>query len=60
MLLTLLAFRGKAPPVIVPPVVEHGQVGGVSRMVTPADVKIVARIMRKRRDEDDLLTLILS
>lgn len=60
MLLTLLAVRGKAPPVIVPPVVEHGQVGGVSRLVTQADVKIVARIMRKRRDEDDLLTLILS
>lgn len=60
MLLTLLASRGVKPPVILPPKPEAGFVGGVSRMVTSADVRIIARKMRKKRDDDDLLTLILS
>lgn len=61
MLLTLLAYKGaKPPPVVVPPKADVGFVGGVSRMVTSADVRIVARKMRKKRDDDDFLTLILS
>lgn len=60
MLLTLLSVRGVRPPIILPPKPEVGFVGGVSRMVTSADVRIIARKMRKKRDDDDFLTLILS